>query len=222
MNLEKPVPVLIEILYKKVHRSRKKVGLFRCTYNGCTNTFITTTSKVKSGHTCSCGCYKKFTTSNLNRKHSSKGTRLYRIWSKMIQRCYSKSDRKYSIYGAIGVVVCDSWKRDFNSFKNWSILNGYSDSLTINRIKCAKIYSPETCEWVDNVIQSQDTRLLKSSNVSGYRGVGYCKIIRKWRSRINSNNVQYNLGSYDNPIDAAKAYNAWVIEHKTHHPLNPV
>jgi hypothetical protein len=37
---------------------------------------------------------------------------------------------------------------------------------------------------------------------------------------IKSNKKLHYLGIYSHPEQAAQAYNDWVIEHKTYHPLN--
>lgn len=33
-----------------------------------------------------------------------------------------------------GIAVCDEWKDNFQAFYNWSMANGYDDTLTIDRI----------------------------------------------------------------------------------------
>ena len=86
-----------------------------------------------------------------------KHTRIYSIWCGMKARCYGKSDKNYSRYGAVGISVCDEWKDDFMSFYNWSMQNGYSDDLTIDRIDGKKGYCPENCRWVDYKVQANNT-----------------------------------------------------------------
>lgn len=45
------------------------------------------------------------------------------------------------------------------------------------------------------------------TNTSGYKGVNRCKAEKKWRARIMTNGKRLSLGSFDDPKDAAKAYN---------------
>lgn len=49
-------------------------------------------------------------------------------------------------------------------------------------------------------------------NTSGYIGVDWAKHIQKWRCRINHFNKNINLGTFDDPIEAARAYDTKAIE----------
>lgn len=99
-------------------------------------------SHLTQGSTITCGCSKPG-----RRTHGQSGTRLYDIWSCMKQRCYYEKSKAYPQYGAKGVTICEDWL-EFKPFYLWAISHGYADELTIDRINNAKIYSPETCEWV--------------------------------------------------------------------------
>lgn len=52
------------------------------------------------------------------------------------------------------------------------------------------------------------------TNTSGYKGVHFHKGARKWRSVAWQNNKPVHIGMFDDPIDAAKAYNNWCIQHR--------
>lgn len=133
----------------------------------CGKMVVVSNKHLKSGHTKSCGCYKNEIVSEIgkitgktsikyaqsqahenNRKHDMSGTRLYRIWSQMKQRCYNKKDDAYQYYGGKGVCVCDEWREDFQKFEQWANNNGYSDDLTIDRINSNKNYEPSNCRWI--------------------------------------------------------------------------
>lgn len=47
-----------------------------------------------------------------------------------------------------------------------------------------------------------------------YRGVLYDKTTGKWRTRLWHNKVQIDVGTYDNPEDAARAYNVAALKYK--------
>ena len=89
--------------------------------------------------------------------------RLYRIWSNMKGRCYSKTSSVYNIYGARGITVCDEWKNDFLAFRKWALENGYDENAkrmdcTLDRINVDGNYCPENCRWVDIKTQANNRR----------------------------------------------------------------
>lgn len=139
----------------------------------------TTTCQLTSGKTKSCGCLKY---ESRNYTHRMTHTRLHNIWAKMRQRCNSPKDNCYYRYGAKGITVCDEWNHSFESFYEWSMKNGYSDSLTIDRIDNSKGYYPENCRWVTFADQQRN----KSSNiVITYNGE--TKILAEWCRYFNVN-----------------------------------
>lgn len=99
--------------------------------------------------------------SEYHTKHGGKGTRLYSIWKGIKSRCNNPNNQAYEYYGAKGVRVCDEWKESFETFKNWSVQNGYSDNLTIDRIDTNGNYEPSNCRWVSMEDQNKN----KTSNV---------------------------------------------------------
>ena len=52
--------------------------------------------------------------------------------------------RKYNTYVP---KVCGEWK-DFSKFLEWSLANGYDDTLTIDRIDPRGDYEPSNCQWI--------------------------------------------------------------------------
>lgn len=96
-----------------------------------------------------------------------KNKRVYRIWQGMKSRCYNRNDGKYKYYGAKGVSVCDEWLKSFPSFYEWSITNGYTDTLTIDRVNTDGDYCEENCRWVGYTEQNNnksDNLLLRYNN----------------------------------------------------------
>lgn len=53
----------------------------------------------------------------------------------------------------------------------------------------------------------------KSSNSSGYKGVGWSRRLQKWRARIQINGFHYEIGRYDTKEDAARGYDREAVKH---------
>ena len=207
--------ILIEdlgrIYPKETSKQKTRYGLYKCF---CGNEFKSTFQDIKSNHRKSCGCLKNIGT------HKLTNHRLYRIYDAMNQRVYNKNSLAYKNYGNRGITICNEWRNDFLNFYNWAIKNGYQDNLSIDRIDNDKGYSPDNCRWTKATIQRRNTRMLRKTNTSGYRGVSYISRDNKWKAQICVNNIRISLGAYFDKIEAAKAYNNYVIINKLEHTLN--
>jgi hypothetical protein len=75
---------------------------------------------LRTGHTQSCGCLQSDVTRQRITKHGhtpcGRKTRLYRIWTNMIQRCHNPKNTYYENYGGRGITVCDRWRKSFELF----------------------------------------------------------------------------------------------------------
>ena len=124
---------------------------------------------LRQGKSTSCGCIaieKRLKCDNI---HGHSGERIYTIWHDMKQRCENPNDKYYHNYGGRGIKTCSEWKNSFQAFYNWSIVNGYKENLTLDRIDGNKGYSPDNCRWVTRKFQANNTRrnvILKFNEVS--------------------------------------------------------
>ena len=59
-----------------------------------------------------------------------------------------------------------------------------------------------------------------STNNSNYRGVCWHKQRQKWRVAISINNKSIHIGLFDNILDAAEAYDNYVINNNLEHTKN--
>jgi hypothetical protein len=194
---------------------KARMAIFECTK--CKNHITVNVNSAKRNKQKHC---KKC--SSLNRTHASSNTRLYQIWKGMKTRCNPNNKAKFPYHAGKGIKVCDSWAPSFETFKIWALSNGYSDSLSIDRIDGNKDYSPDNCRWVGGNVQSANSKLLHSTNKSGYRGVSWNKEYQKWEVSIGVNKVTTKVGYYDDPLTAAKAYDTFVLANNLPHTINNV
>lgn len=120
----------------------------------CGKTAVVVSDRLLSGKTRSCGCYKRQRSSEAHTIHGGSGTRLHNIWNLMRARC---DDLQNPLYGGRGITVCEEW-REFPAFRDWALNNGYSDSLSLDRIDADGNYEPANCRWATDKVQQNNKR----------------------------------------------------------------
>lgn len=121
--------------------------------------------------------------------------RLSGIFRGIRRRCYNQKDKNYRWYGAKGIRVCKEWLNNPIEFERWAIANGYSDSLTIDRIDATKDYCPENCRWVsleDNARYKSTTRIIEVEGMA-MSGREWAKTLGLSPNRINEFVRKYGL-----------------------------
>lgn len=93
-------------------------------------------------------------------KYMNSKSRPYRIWTHLKSRCDNPNHSKYEIYGGKGISYDNKWVT-FDGF--WEDMkDGYSDSLTIDRIDSELNYEKSNCRWATYKQQNNN----KSDNLN--------------------------------------------------------
>ena len=193
-------------------KRKRNMAIFECTE--CKNEVKAQKAHVIKNNQKTCkSCARTIHGMNKN-KH-------YGRYCKMIARCYDKDNKNFPRYGGRGISVCDSWRYDILEFIKWAE-NTYVEGNTLDRENNDGNYTPENCRWVSHLVQAQNTRVLTSSNTSGYRGVSIQDRKNPYRATIIVNYKKINLGSYATALEAAKAYDKYVIDNNLEHNINGV
>lgn len=154
----------------------------------CGSLLIIEGNQLKRGSTKSCGCYRK----DRMTTHNESRTRLYRIWSLMLDRCTNDNSDSYKWYGGRGIMVCEYW-RTYECFAEWAKSNGYNEHLEIDRVDVDGNYDPGNCRWVSSSTQAYNKRQYEN-NTSGRTGVILTR--GKWCARISVSGKRIYLGEF--------------------------
>lgn len=129
------------------------------------------TTELNRGISTDCGHHSK---EKVHKKHGDashkRQARLYRIYHDMIRRCEKPYRDDYERYGGRGISVCEEWRNSYEAFRSWSLENGYSEDLTIDRIDVNGNYSPENCKWSTCTEQANNKR---NNHIVEYHGERY-------------------------------------------------
>lgn len=131
----------------------------------------------------------------------------YEKWKNMLERCYSK---KYQLKNPsyIGCSVCSDWLV-FSNFKKW-MENQDWEGKSLDKdllVNGNKIYSPETCVFVDERVNNFTTGC--ASNRGNWPiGVSFRKDFGKFQARCSNDFTKKNehLGFFSCPSEAHLAW----------------
>lgn len=130
-------------------------------------------------------------------------TQSYRIWKHVLIRCCDKTFKKKNpTYDSC--TVCEEWLV-FSNFKEWfdnNYINGWHLDKDI-LIKGNKLYSPETCCFVPQKINSL---FVKSNKKRGSCCIGVTKHGTGYRALMDAHGKYERLGTFRTEIDAFNAY----------------
>lgn len=131
----------------------------------------------------------------------------YSTWNKMLIRCGNvKYKTKKPTY--LNCIVCEEWC-NFQNFCKWYYDNYYElfgEETNLDKdilVKGNKVYSPETCIFVPQFINSL---FVKSNKTRGEYPIGVTCCGNKFRSRLNIKGKLVHIGMFDNSKEAFQSY----------------
>lgn len=130
--------------------------LCRC---DCGNEKTVDGNSLKAGGSLSCGCLRNERVRKSCCTHKMTGTKEYRLWAHIHDRCYNPNTEKFPIYGGRGIRVCDRWhKSNPDGFKNFLSDAGKAPNTkaTFDRINSNGNYEPDNCRWTDYFVQNNN------------------------------------------------------------------
>lgn len=163
--------VLEEVPHERGRHTKWKC---RC---DCGKIAVVDGSKLKNGHTQSCGCFAidlskaraKSGDGVVYSSHRKVKSTEYGIWNGMKNRCFNPKTRSFKSYGAKGVLVCDGWRYSFENFladmgprpdPTYSIdrIDSYGNYACGHCEQCLREGWPANCRWATIEIQSSNRR----------------------------------------------------------------
>lgn len=136
----------------------------------------------------------------------------YRVWAAMLKRAYSnKYHEKNTTYKCVN--VCDEW-HSFMSFREWW-LDKQADGFSLDKdlLSDSRVYSPETCifvpQWLNTFIIDRG-----ASRGESPIGVDYHKGASRFRAQCGNpmSKKQEHLGFFTTPEEAHLAWRTRKLE----------
>lgn len=157
-------------------KSERRRRYWKCTCV-CGNETVVETSKLKTGHSKSCGCLLADKNRELRQTHAhtSNGQKslTYKSYTNMITRCENPRAINYDRYGGVGVTICPRWRHgegELSGFECFLADMGErpTRSHSIDRINGSEGYQPGNCRWVVGRAQLFNRANTVTINVSGF------------------------------------------------------
>lgn len=126
----------------------------------CGKTLIVSASNLITGHTKSCGCWRKeFKKKHGHNSRETGKSNTYQSWQAMIQRCNNPNNKYYKYYGGRGITVDLSWI-GVEGFANFlEDMGKCLEGMTLERIDNDSGYTRKNCKWATRAEQVRNQRI---------------------------------------------------------------
>lgn len=168
-------------------QSMNKGRAFNCVCDCGTRRVVRATELV-IGKSHSCGCLNAERSSQRNRTHGMKGTKEYKAWDSIKQRCYNPRHKSFKDYGERGIVMCPEWLASFEAFFS-HVGAAPSKAHSVERIDNSRSYEPGNVRWATSREQARNRR---SSAV--IHAFGEAKTLVAWTEDARCSVTQAALG----------------------------
>jgi len=156
-----------------------KYGIFECPQ--CHNSFEARISNVKSGLTKKCQDCRKPKQKIVKKKlptvsYDKNDDYVDGIYKDMIKKCYFKNHKEFSIYGGVGVTVCDEFLNDKQAFRRIypSLFSRKKPTIATHE----KEFSPKTIMFAD-AKEYKEIQKIREQVLSFEDGIGVIYDIKK-------------------------------------------
>ena len=174
--------IVIKECNQRIQPSGQSIRVFYCRCS-CGNEKNFSLADLRSGHTISCGCYRK----TFMVKHGKYNTKTYKVWSHMRERCLQRNTKSFQSYGGRGITICERW----NTFENfYEDMGEKPEGKSLDRIDNNSGYCKENCRWATQKEQMNNTR---NNVLVTYHGE--TKTLTQWADEkgIHARNLRHRL-----------------------------
>lgn len=200
--------------YKGVSKNQKSIWLCKC---DCGNEKLIVSGSLINKVTKSCGCLLKENAIKLKYSHGFCGTKFYKIWMDMKDRCRRKTRKDYKHYGGRGITYDSKWENflgfheDMYFSYRYAQINKGIKKPSIERKNVNGNYNKENCTWIPLKDQHYNTRRNKWFKATSPDGIEHLsKIQSKFAidNKLSENKINGCLRNSFN-----KSHKGWQFEY---------